>query len=401
MQLLMVCDRFPPEPGGVAASAERISGTLSQMGHAVEVLTFSNREAPGQSHCTLSAHLLAVHRFGPFDDIALTLEQAERLTLLLHRRHRFQIVWAHGLGTSAFLGTYFARRVGIPLVASVRGDDFDRHFYPPGDFARMEWCLRSASAINAVSAEMAARVETVAGRSVIVLPNAVDAQKFRPGPRPDGLALRYGLHPDELVLGFSGELRASKGITFLLEAFRMVRTTRPATRLLIIGDVHPDDRAEFQRFLAGTPGLASSVVRTGHLRDSAAVASHLRLCDVLLLPSLREGMPNAVLEGLASGILVVAAAVGGIPEVIVDGRNGVLVPGTHLHLLGRRLLEVLDWTPERQRIVIEAGRDTVLEKFTLAQERERLGHVMEALLHSVQTNRASSRVRHPATSKRE
>jgi glycosyltransferase involved in cell wall biosynthesis len=387
MQLLMVCDRFPPDPGGQAASAERISGTLARMGHAVEVLTLSNREAPGRARSTLSAHCLAVHRFGPFDDAALTLQQAEHLALLLHRRHRFEATWAHGLGTAGFLATIFARRAGVPLVLAARGDDLDRLFYPPGDFARMEWCFRSAAAISAVSADLAERIEAVCGRSVIVLPNAVDGEKFRPGPRPEGLALRYGVRSDELVLGFSGELRASKGISHLLEVFRLVRTARPATRLLLIGDVHPDDRSELQRFLAGAPGLATGIVRTGHVRDPGAVARHLRLCDVLLLPSLREGLPNSLLEGLASGILVVASAVGGVPEVIVDGRNGVLVPRTHLHLFGRRVLEVLDWPADRRRKVIEAGRTTVLERYTISQERARLAVLLEQLSSPVLASR--------------
>ena len=158
MRLLFVSERFSPDPGGVAASAERISLALARIGHSVEVLTLSSREAPGRARSDLSEYCLSVHRFGPFDDVALTLEQVERLALLLHRRHRFEAVWGHGLGTGGFLATALARRVGIPLVLGARGDDFDRDFYPPGDFGRLEWCLRSASVVNAVSADLAARI---------------------------------------------------------------------------------------------------------------------------------------------------------------------------------------------------------------------------------------------------
>jgi glycosyltransferase involved in cell wall biosynthesis len=379
MRLLFVSERFPPEPGGLAGSAGRISLALARIGHVVEVLTLSNNEAPGRARSGSSEYCLSVHRFGPYDDIALTLEQAEGLAGLLHRRHRFEAVWGHGLGTASFLAAAFAGRVGIPLVLGARGDDFDRHFYPPGDFARLEWCLRSAAVVSAVSADLAARIRALTGRPAVVLPNAVDTERFRPGPRPNGLALRYGLRPEDLVLGFSGELRSGKGMTHLLEAYRLVRSGRPGCKLLLIGDVHPDDRPELQRFLATSATLASGIVRTGYVREPDAVVRHLRLCDVLLLPSLREGLPNTLLEGLATGVPVIAAAVGGVPEVVVDGHNGVLVPRTHLHLFGRRLLDMLDWPEERRQAMAEAGRVTVLEKYNPAQERERAAAILAGL----------------------
>lgn len=379
MRLLFITERFPPDPGGVAVSAARISQAIAGMGHCVAVLAFSNREAPGRATSGMVDQGMSVHRFGTFDDIALTIEQGERLAALLHRRHLFEAVWGHGLGTAGFLATALSRRVGVPLLLSARGDDFDRLFYPPGDFARLEWCLRSAAAVSAVCAELAGRIRGVTGRPVTVLPNVVDVDKFRPGPRPAGLALRYGLGPNDVVLGFSGELRAGKGMAHLVEALRLVRQSKPNCKLLLIGDVHPDDRPELQRLLSATPGLASAIVRTGHVRESRAVARHLHLCDLILLPSLREGLPNSLLEALASGVPVVAAAVGGVTEAMTEGKGGVLVPRTHLHLFGRRVLEVLDWPPERRRELAGEGRAVVLERFTPQRERERLA----ALLGSV------------------
>jgi glycosyltransferase involved in cell wall biosynthesis len=349
------------------------------MGHTVEVLAFSNREAPGRAESTPLEFCLGIHRFGPFDNPAQTLEGSERLALLLHRRHRFGAVWGHGLGTASFLATGLARRIGLPLLIAVRGDDFDRLYYPPGDFARLEWCLRSAAVISTVSAELAGRVRSVTGRPAIVLPNVVDGERFRPGPRPAGLALRHRLRTDDVVLAFAGELRSDKGMSHLLDAFRLVQLTRPTCKLLLIGDVHPDDRPEFQRTLTATPSLAPSIVRTGHIRDSAAVAKYLRLCNVLLLPSLREGIPNSLLEALASEVPAVATAVGGIPEVVANGCGGILVARTHLHQFGRRVLEFLDWPLERRRVAAAAGRRLVLERFNARQERERLIEILRML----------------------
>ncbi len=379
LRLLFVSERFPPDAGGISASAGRIALALARSGHSVEVLVLSGEQAPGRADSCLADERLAVHRLGAFDDTALTLEEAERLARLLDRRHRFEAAWGHGLGTAAFLATAFARRSGVPLLLAARGDDFDQHFYPPGDFARLEWCLRSADVVSAVSAELAGRIGAVTGKAAEVLPNAVDAETFRPGPRSRGLALRHGLRDAEPVLGFSGELRAAKGMTHLLDAFRKVRAARPACKLLLLGDVRADDRQKLQRFLNETPGMASAVVRTGHLPEPAEVARHLRLCDVVLLPSLREGMPNSLLEALACGVPVVATAVGGVPEVMAGGRGGVLLPRTHPHLLAQTVLEVLDWPEERRRSTAEAGRAAVLERYTPEHERQRLAAVMAKL----------------------
>jgi glycosyltransferase involved in cell wall biosynthesis len=374
MQVLFLTDHFPPDIGGVAASARRIAATLAALGHAVHVLTLV-RDLPGGTAASQpSAPNLTMHRFGQSRNIDFTLQQLLNFLEWLHDQHGFQAIWGHYLQTAGFLAAWVGRRFNVPSLLAVRGNDLDRLLFPPGDFARLEWSLRNCHRIVTVTADLAAKVRALVGRESFVLPNSVDTELFRPGPKPTDLAERLGLAPDHLVLGFSGELRAKKGMAFLLEAFRQVRLARP-TRLLVIGEVRPRDRGEYVRTLAAA-GITDGITLTGHLAEPAEVVRYLRLCDLFLLPSLWEGMPNSLLEAMATGVPVIASDAGGIPEVMHDGVTGLLLPRTHLHRLGARIEDWLTRPPEPRAKIVQAARQVVEQRNSLAQERERLTELL-------------------------
>jgi glycosyltransferase involved in cell wall biosynthesis len=377
MRILFVSERYPPEIGGVAASARRIARALARLGHEVHVFVLCRDLHGGSAESRLDGPGLTLHRFGQSRNLDFTLQQGLNFLEWLHRRQGFRAVWGHYLQTAGFLAAWLGRRLGLPALLAVRGNDLDRLLFPPGDFARLEWCLRSCRRVVTVTHDLADKVRALVGREAFVLPNAVDADLFRPGPRPPELAGRYGLGPGELVLGFSGELRAKKGMAFLLEALREVRCRRPA-RLLVIGAVRARDRGEFARAEA-EPGLAEGVTVTGHLADPADVARHLLLCDLLLLPSLWEGMPNSLLEAMAAGVPVIASDAGGIPEVLSDGQCGLLLPRTHLHLLGSRVQEWLELPEERRRAMTAEARRVILERHSFGHEEAGLAELLGGL----------------------
>jgi glycosyltransferase involved in cell wall biosynthesis len=378
MRLLFLSDRFAPEIGGLATSARRLAGHLTRLGHEVTVLALAADLAPGRAESQLADTNLTLHRLAPYADETQTLPWVLGFVERLHRRHRFTAIWGHAVNRAGFLAAWAGRQLGLPYLLALRGDDFDRLAYPPGDFARLEWCLRGAAAVSAVAAELAVRAQVVAGKPVVVLPNAVDCERFQPGPRPADLALRHDLHPGDLVLGFSGELRASKGMIPLLDAFVDVRKGCRC-RLLIIGDVPASERREFLR-VTGQPSLEQrDVIRTGHLAEPRQVARHLLLCDVVLQPSLREGLPNSLLEAMACGIPVLASTAGGMTEVIRDGHNGLLVPVTRLDLLAPRLRDLLSWPAERRQSLGQAARVTVQQRFTPDRERAALEELLAGI----------------------
>ncbi|HEY4591394.1 MAG TPA: glycosyltransferase family 4 protein, partial [Thermoanaerobaculia bacterium] len=147
-------------------------------------------------------------------------------------------------------------------------------------------------------------------------------------------------------------LRIRKGVEVLLEALRKI----PGAVLRIAGD--GEHRAALERAAAD---LGPAVAFLG-TRDAAQVRTLLRGAAALVVPSIYEGMPLVVLEAMAAGVPVVASAVSGIPEVVVDGETGWLVPPEDPEALARALAEVLA-DPGEARRRGEAGRRRVAERY--------------------------------------
>ncbi len=391
-RLLLITERFPPDLGGLASSAARLVATLCQVGIEIDVLTWSRFLQPGevlpsesQEASLFKSH---VYRIGLYRHWDMTMPHTLNVLEWLHQNRAYDAVWGHYLFPSGFLATWFAALQGLPSTVSARGNDIDREMFPPGDFARLQWTLQHTKVITAVSADMSRKIQILCGRDdVLVLKNAVDVEIFSPltpqavetGDVTFRQKASLGISLEEVVLGFCGELREKKGQQFLLNALTTVRTSTPAC-LLIIGEVRSSQESVLQFYATQYPENAQRIIVTGHLTNKAAVAEHLRLCDVYLQPSLWEGMPNALLEAMACGCCCIASDAGGIPEVISHGENGFLLPRSHLHKLGEAVLECLAMPPEEKSRIYSAARDRILNEFSLFQEKLQVQTVIHRLM---------------------
>ena len=377
-RLLFITDQFPPSLGGVATSANRTAQALRSLGLQVDVLTWTRALQPGAVEQTGDNPRL--FRFGRYRDWDSTFPHTMNLCDWLHSIAPYDAIWGHYLAPAGFFATWLGRYHHTPSAVSIRGNDLDRDMFPPGDFARLRWTLEHSTMITAVTHELARKVTALVGRTDVVhLPNSVDHETFRPLLPPEAMRQRLGIQPDELVLGFCGELREKKGLHPILEALRQVRAQRPAC-LLIIGDIRPSQMPKVLEFTGVEPLPAHRILVTGTLTGGPPeVNQHLQLCDVFLQPSLWDGMPNALLEAMAAGCACIASDAGGIPEIITPGVDGIILPRWQLHRLGEAILE---WThaPEAyQRSIREAARKRIVEHFNFERERERLHRVMSAL----------------------
>jgi glycosyltransferase involved in cell wall biosynthesis len=377
--LLFISERYPPDMGGVSASAGRISRAVTELGADVDVITWTRNaqtavvaNEPGNP---------AVYRMGRFREWDATMPHTLNLIDWLAERRAYDAVWGHYLAPAGFLATWVARMQGIASAVSIRGNDLDRDMFPPGDFARLLWTLRNADCVTAVTRQLARKAKALVDRDdVLYLPNAVDASVFRPlATSCEELRTKTGIRPGEAVLGFAGELREKKGLPYLIEALRRVQANRPAC-LLIIGEIRP---SEMSRVIERTgPGsLADNrILVTGALASPEDVNAHLQLCDVYLQPSLWDGMPNALLEAMAAGCGCIASDAGGIPEIITSGEDGIVLPRWQLHRLGEAILEWLDADAAHRNTIRTAARARVLSAYGFDHERRGLEAVLERLL---------------------
>jgi len=171
-------------------------------------------------------------------------------------------------------------------------------------------------------------------------------------------------HKPAFVIGFAGELREKKGMRPLLSAYAQANKKKPAT-LLIVGDVRAGEDAQIlEDFKLSHP--KAQLMVTGFVSHSD-LPSYYSLMDVFVHPSLRDGLPNALLEAMACGKTVIATSVGGMKDAIIDCENGRLVPANDAHELATTIDELL--TKEDLRMKLgSAARQTIIDKFTLRSE---------------------------------
>ena len=385
----MLVERFAPDLGGLARSGARVAGALVRHGVDVDVLAWSRALPPGRVETVdagdfdPAAKGVVLHRLGLFGKTDFSMQYTMNVLDWLHGERGFDAVWGHYVFWPGFCATMFATRNGLPSTVSARGNDIDRMSFPPGDFSRLVWTLDNASVITSVTHDLAGKIDALLGRDarVEVIGNVVDGEVFAPGAPDIGLRRGLGIADDEAVLGFSGELRQKKGFGFMVEALRTVRATRPAC-LLVIGEIRPRERSLLAEFAADHPRDAVRIVVTGRLEQAAEVARHLRVCDVLLSPSLWDGLPNAVLEALACGLVTIGSDAGGIPEVITHGVDGVILPRHRLGDLGDVVLETLAAPAADLQAIRAAARRTAVTRFHPDEERAALGRVLGRLANN-------------------
>jgi sugar transferase (PEP-CTERM/EpsH1 system associated) len=203
----------------------------------------------------------------------------------------------------------------------------------------------------------------VAPARIAQIYNGVDAERFAPpvGASPPVAGAPFAA-PTHWLVGTVGRMQAVKHQTLLARAFvRMLELApelRPRVRLVMVGD--GPLRAEAQAVLAAG-GAADLAWLPGERGD---VPDLMRALDAFVLPSLAEGISNTLLEAMATGLPVVATAVGGNPELVTDGRTGLLVPPDDFDAMAQALCR-LARDPAQARAMGAAGRAEVERRFSL------------------------------------
>jgi len=226
-------------------------------------------------------------------------------------------MWPDGVGVSRL-----ARRFHYPFVVTLRGTINPRlrkHLMRP----QMAGALRAADAVISVSRAMADIAVALGARreKVHVIPNGVDTSLFRPVPREEARRL-LALPSDVPLVVTVANMLPAKGHHDLLEAAAAL----PAdVHLVFVGPAPNAAYLARLKAIVAQRGLTRRVHFMGK-RSQQEVAACLNAADVHVLASYSEGCPNVVLESLACGTPVVGTTVGGIPDIVTTGRNGLLVP---------------------------------------------------------------------------
>jgi glycosyltransferase involved in cell wall biosynthesis len=286
------------------------------------------------------------------------------------RREHVQVIHAHMFGSSVW-ATIIGRLCRVPIVVAHEHGSPERVGRLRGLIERLV-LARGVDTYLAVSDDERRRLIDLRGipeHKARVLHNGITATS----PTPDrDVRGDLGIPADAPVVITVGVHRPEKAFDHLICAMTTVRERVPGVRLVLVGDGMM--RAELEALTAQL-GLEDTVVFAGSRSD---VPDLLEAADVAVNSSVREGSPLSVLEYMEAGLPVVASLVGGLPDIVVDGVTGVLVPPGDEVVLGDTLAELL-LDPDRARAMGERGRERRRAEFDLSTVARHLEELYDEL----------------------
>jgi len=223
----------------------------------------------------------------------------------------------------AYAAVVAGLELGIPSISCLRGNDVNLDHFSPLNHHLLEAAVARADAVTAVSTEMVGKIRAWYAREATFISNAVDAERFRPDP--DGAReLRSTWQLEGPVVGMFGEFKSARGLSTLSALEPVLR----GTTTILVGSVRPESRKDVPPWVRAFP----------YVDDVQTLRAAYCACDLVLHPSIHDGMPNVVLEAMACGRVVVASRTGGLIDLIDDGRTGFLCSGDGWPAIIRQLL---------------------------------------------------------------
>jgi L-malate glycosyltransferase len=296
---------------------------------------------------------------------AASLRSASAL-IRLARAVDAALVHANGSRAMAYAGLA-GRLAGRPAVWHVRIADSD---------GLVDRALGALATVVIATSRAVARRFSWAPAKIRLVPNGVDLKRFAPRPSSGALRARLEVPPSTPVAVSIGRHVAEKGYRHLVDAAALVEGTKPGVHWILVGDGELRSELESQ---ARRLGLASRVHFTGWRDD---VADVLALADVFVLPSESEGFGRVLVEAMAMSRAVVATAVGGIPDIVLDGETGLLVePANPVALAGAVRALLAD--PARAARLGAAGRARAESTFSLGAHVDAVERVYAEVLGRV------------------
>jgi L-malate glycosyltransferase len=375
--IAFVVPDFQPRAGGAERQTRNQAGALARRGHRVTVLTRRQaRDWPRREKLDgFEVVRLGVPGQGRTADKIMVVEVA---AWLWRQRRTIDVLNVVGYPDFAFSSVTAGLLRRTVVLWLGLGDATDILGPSRRRLRRLQRSIRHALLLRcehvALTRPIASELATVGlATRLTVIPVPVDLSYYRP-PAPSERALSrriLSIGDNDLVVAYTGSLRALKGVDRLIDAFRGLVEVHPNARLLIVGGERgaSDDAGALWREQAEGSGLASKVTFTGRVTD---VRSHLWAADIFVLPSSREGLSNSLLEAMACGLVCIAPLSAAGSEAL-SGGAGIVPPSNEVEHLLKALLEAADNGPLRSvlgRTAMERVRSYDLD--SVADNYERL-----------------------------
>ncbi len=340
MRILLINSEYPPIGGGAGNASANLARCLAGLGHQVTVVTSRFKDLPRREQSG-NLTILRIPALRRRQDRSGALEQslfipfASFSTLSLVRQIEPHLTLAFLGVPSGAVALFLKALHGTPYVVSLRGGDVPG--FRPYDFGtyhklispllRLVWKNASAIVANSSGLRQLA-LQFDARYPIAVIPNGVDLDLYKAVPRENVSPRLFSV----------GRIVYQKGLDIAIQALAALKHLPWEWR--IAGDGPQMDALQA---LVQESGIAGRVHFLGW-QSRHQLLEQYQWANLFLFPSRHEGMPNAVLEAMASGLPVVASRIAGNEELVVDGENGFLVPPEDVESL-REVLQRMLATP--------------------------------------------------------
>lgn len=307
--------------------------------------------------------------------------------LRITRKYNLELFHAHHTIPTGFVAILVSKIMRLPVVVTAHLMDITTHGTDVGPlenivdfesnliFKRLiMFSLNSSNKIIAVSEDLSTKIEQMGiNKDITILRNAVDISRFKPSKNME-MRQNYKIGDDDLLILFIGHLETFKGIFELLDAFYEINKKHTNTKLMIVGEGHEEQKV---RDTVSKLKLEGSIVFTGKVSPET-IQNYYQMADIFTLPSYTEGLPLVVIEAMACGLPVIVSTVGGIPELVKDGKNGFLVPPKDKLILEKKLEILVDKMELREKFGVKAF-ETVDDEFNIDKKVDKLIKIYQEL----------------------
>jgi glycosyltransferase involved in cell wall biosynthesis len=315
------------------------------------------------------APLVSIPDRGPWDWKVITS------LLEVCRREKVTIYHGHDYKTNA-LGILLKRFWPMRLVTTLHGwvENTSR---TPLYYRVDQLCLPRYERVIAVSEDLfeAALKAGVPAKNCILIENAIDTEEYQRQRTVSEAKAKLGIPPSKLVIGGVGRLSPEKAFDAQIRALPVLLERGLDVQLIVIGE--GGDRTRLGG-IAKELNVADRVLLAGWQAD---VRTYFEAMDVFALSSLREGLPNVLLEAMALEVPSVATRIAGIPRLIQDGRNGFLIDAGDQSALNRSLIGLLT-NPGLRDLFRQAARRTIETRYSFPIRMQRIQRIYDELLAS-------------------
>lgn len=261
------------------------------------------------------------------------------IVLELHRlmkKKQIHVVRTHRYRSNLY-GRLAAFLAGVPVIIASVHDNYRTDKRPKRRIMN-RILSKITDKIVAVSEDVKEdimRYDRIDPSKIEVIPNGIDVERFNPEKNTTDIRKEFSLEEDDIVIGFIGRIVTAKGLEYLLDALPYLKGEFKSIKFLIVGE---GSLVEELKERAKKNNIFDNILFTGKRRDIPEILASI---NIFVMPSIAEGFPNALLEAMAMGKPIVTTEVGGIPEIVKNGFNGLLVPPRDTVSLSKAIKELI------------------------------------------------------------